>query len=90
MNNLTWGDAFQAAKTQGVEIARQGWNGKGMFAYYVPAAVYPAATGSAKKHFPDGNVPYRAYLAFVDAQGTCGTWVPSMADLDAEDWFILP
>lgn len=34
---ITFGDAIKAAK-QGKRIARQGWNGKGLWVYYVPAA----------------------------------------------------
>lgn len=37
---MTFGEAIEAAK-MGKKIARAGWNGKGMFLYYVPAAAYP-------------------------------------------------
>lgn len=72
----------------GAAVARSGWNGKGMFAYLVPAASYPAQTGIAKKHFGENAlVPYRAYLALKTAQGDVSTWVPSCSDILAEDWF---
>ena len=35
MENLNFGQAIEAAK-QGKKVARQGWNGSGMFAYIVP------------------------------------------------------
>lgn len=88
-DGLTFGLAIEAAKL-GKRIARAGWNGSGMFAYYVPAASYPAQTGAAKAHFGDGGmVPYRAYLALKTAQGDVATWGPSCSDALAEDWQIL-
>jgi hypothetical protein len=87
--NLTFGQAIEAAK-QGKRIARQGWNGKGMFAYIVPAASYPAQTGAAKQHFGENSlVPYRAYWALKTVQEDIATWTPSGSDTLAEDWLIL-
>jgi hypothetical protein len=71
----------------GFPMQRSGWNGKNMFVYMVPANSYPAQTGVAKAHFGEGAmVPYGAYLALKGADGTVNTWVPSIADLMAEDW----
>lgn len=86
---LTFGLAVEAMKL-GKRVARAGWNGAGMFAYFVPAASYPAQTGAAKQHFGEGAlVPYRAYLALKTAQGDVATWAPSGSDALAEDWYIL-
>lgn len=86
---LPFGLAIEAMK-QGSRVARSGWNGQGMFVYYVPAASYPAQTGAAKRHFGDGGmVPYRAYMALKTAQGDVATWAPSCSDALAEDWVIL-
>lgn len=84
---LTFGQATDAAK-QGQKVARQGWNGSGMFAYIVPAASYPAQTEAAKKQFGD-MVPYRAYWALKTAQNDVATWAPSGSDSLAEDWMII-
>jgi hypothetical protein len=89
-NNLTFGQAIEAAK-QGKKVARQGWNGAGMFAYIVPSASYPAQTGVAKEHFGENAlVPYRAYWALKTAQEDVATWSPSGSDSLAEDWVVLP
>ena len=83
-------DALDALKA-GRRVARAGWNGKGMFAYMVPANAYPAQTGAAKAFFGEnGMVPYNAYFALKGVDGTINTWVPSISDLLAEDWQILP
>jgi hypothetical protein len=73
---------------QGDKIARYGWNGKGMFVYYIPAASYPAQTDVAKETFGD-MVKYNAYLAIKTVNGTVSTWVPSINDVLADDWEVI-
>lgn len=83
---MNFGEALQCLK-DGKRVARTGWNGKGMFAYLVPAASYPVQTGAAKAHFGEGAmVPYRAYLALKTADNDVATWAPSCSDVLAEDW----
>ncbi len=90
MNELfDFGVALKWLKA-GAKVARSGWNGKGMFAYLVPAASYPAQTGAAKSHFGEGSlVPYNAYLALKGVDETVSTWVPSVNDCLAEDWHVV-
>lgn len=86
---LDFGSALDLLK-QGVCVARLGWNGKGMFVYLVPADRYPAKTDAAKAYFGEnGLVPYNAYLAIKNADGTVSTWVPSVNDCLADDWVIV-
>lgn len=73
--NLSFGEAVVAMK-QGKKVTRSGWNGAGMFAYYVPAGKYPA-------------LPYREHLALRTAQGDIATWSPSTSDALACDWLIV-
>lgn len=76
---------------EGHKASRAGWNGKGMFIYYVPSASYPAQTGAAKSFFGDSAlVPYNAYLAIKNVDNTVSTWVPSVNDVLAEDWNVIP
>lgn len=86
----SFGVALEALKA-GKRVAREGWNGKGMFVYLVPANSYPAQTGVAKAHYGENAlVPYNAYMALKGADETVSTWVPSSTDTLAEDWTILP
>lgn len=88
-NSLTFSHALDAIKL-GKKIARTGWNGKGMFVYFVPAASYPAQTGVAKEYFGAAAlVPYAAYMAIKNVDETVSTWVPSVNDVLAEDWQVL-
>ena len=86
--NLNFGQAIEALKS-GKKVARKGWNGKGMFVYYVPAASYPPATDAMKSAFGGGEVPYREYLALKTAQNDVATWSPSTSDALAEDWEVV-
>ncbi len=72
----------------GVKVTREGWNGKGMWLYHVPANSYPAQTDAAKAAFGD-MVPYRAYIAMKTAQGDVVPWVASQSDILAADWYVV-
>ena len=86
---MNFGDALKELKA-GKRVQRAGWNGKGMFAYLVPAAKYPVQTGAAKAHFGEGAmVPYNPYLAIKNVDETVSTWVPSINDCLADDWQVI-
>ena len=86
---VSFGHAVELLKA-GNRVAREGWNGKGMFVYFVPPASYPVQTGAAKAHFGEGAmVPYNAYMAIKNVNETVSTWVPSVNDCLAEDWQIV-
>lgn len=88
-DGMTFGLAIEAMK-RGAKVARGGWNGKGMFVYYVAANAYPVQTGAAKSHFGEGAmVPYNAYMAIKNVNDTVSTWVPSVNDCLASDWAIV-
>ncbi|PEM65292.1 hypothetical protein CN613_25445 [Bacillus pseudomycoides] len=85
---MNFGQAIEALK-QGKKVARKGWNGKGMFLYYVPSASYPPSTDIAKEAFGGQNVPYGAYIAMKTAQGNVVPWLASQTDVLAEDWEVI-
>lgn len=84
---MNFGQAIESLK-EGKKVARKGWNGKGIFIYYVPADSYPTRTEIAKKEFGD-TVLYNPYFAIKNVNGTVSTWVPSINDCLAEDWCIV-
>lgn len=79
--------ALQAIK-DGKRVTRDGWNGKGMYVYFVPANAYAAQTDVARAEFGD-MVPYRAYMALKTAQNDVAPWSASNTDILAEDWVVL-
>lgn len=86
---MNFGLAIEAAK-KGAKITRRGWNGKGMFLYYVPEGRYPARTDAAKSiAAEDGKVDYGAYIAMKTAQGNVVPWLASQTDILADDWEVV-
>lgn len=84
---MNFGEALQSLK-DGYKVQRQGWNGKGMYLYYVPAQSYPAVTEIARKEFGD-TVPYGAYIAMKTAQNNVVPWLASQTDVLSEDWILI-
>lgn len=81
----------------GKRMNRAGWNGKNQFAVMMPALFLPAynTQGTDRKvndrtaqHIgKDTPLDSQPYFAMLDAQGKWQPgWVPSQADLFAEDW----
>lgn len=86
---MDFGEAVRELK-DGCKVARAGWNGKGMFLYFVPPGNYPARTDIAKREWgEDGLVPYQAYIAMKTVQGTVVPWLASQTDILAEDWELI-
>lgn len=87
---FSFGDAVEILK-KGARVARAGWNGKGMFLYYVPENKYPASRnehGTMIGVFENDMVPYGAYIAMKTAQNNVVPWLASQTDVLAEDWVI--
>lgn len=75
---------------QGHCVARNGWNGKNMFIYYVSEGKYPVKMEAAKPLADEnGLVSYGAYIAMKTAQGNVVPWLASQTDMLSEDWVLL-
>ena len=86
---MTFGGAIAALK-QGKKVARQGWNGKGMFLYLVSAGSYPVKMDAAKSIADEnGNVNYGPYVALKAANGSVYPWNASQADMLSNDWEVV-
>lgn len=83
---MDFGEALKELKA-GKKLQRKGWNGKGMFVYYVPPGRYLARTNPAKSiSGTDGKVDYGAYLALKTVTGEVVPWLASQTDILAMDW----
>ena len=78
---MNFGQAIEALKN-GKKVARVGWNGRGMFLYYVPVGAYAPCTEI-------GLVEYGAYIAMKTAQENVVPWLASQTDMLAEDWDVV-
>lgn len=72
---MDFGQALTLVK-QNHRVSRTGWNGKGMW-----IAIQRPGTGSPMT---------RPFIFIKGASGELIPWLPSQADLLAEDWEVLP
>lgn len=79
---MNFGNAIEALKRK--KVARDGWNGKGMYVYYIPEMKGKNLTENEK-----GLTTYNAYFAIKNVNDSVSTWVPSINDCLAEDWRIV-
>lgn len=88
INAFSFGKATELMK-QGKRVARRGWNGSDMFAFYVPAGKGKPPAEVIENMFPSNVIPYRAYFALKTAQNDIATWTPSTSDTLATDWYMV-
>lgn len=96
---MPFGHAIEAAK-QGHKIAREGWNGRGMFVVYMPPMFLPPFNSqepgkkvndrTAKFIGPDSPLDCQPYFAMYNAQKQwIPGWLASQSDMLSDDWMIV-
>ena len=95
---MNFGKAIEALK-EGKLVARDGWNGKGMFVMkQIPAEIgldiiprMQSVQQSAKDILIDRGttLKYENQMLIIKLDGTADSWVASSSDVFAEDWVIL-
>ena len=95
---MNFGEVIEALK-QGKCIAREGWNGKGMFVCkQVPAEIYcniipkmSSLPQTAKDILfdRDKSIFYVNQMIIIKPDNTIDSWIPSSSDVFAEDWIII-
>ena len=83
---MNFGEAVNNVKN-GHKIAREGWNGKGMFVIYVPEENIDL-TEQQEKMFGASNIILNEHFLIKNVNNTLSTWVPSINDCLAEDWYV--
>lgn len=78
--NLTFSNAAWLLPS-GYKLAREGWNGKGMFIFAVSVWRF--------EHAELGVVPVEPFIAMKTAQNTIIPWLASQADQSATDWRVI-
>jgi len=78
---MDFGQALYALKA-GAKVARDGWNGKGMWVEMQRPDV------NSKMTLPYFYLNYPADSTFTP--GARVPWVPSQTDMLAEDWGVVP
>lgn len=83
---MNFGKALELLKA-GKLVAREGWNGKGMFVYLVPGSNFTVSRAPLLGIFPEGTeIKYHAHIDMRTADGQCVPWLASQTDILAEDW----
>lgn len=93
ITTFSFGEAIRRLK-QGALVARKGWNGKGMFLYYVAPSTIDkfnlrneAKAALEKQTFENGMVNISGHIDMKAADGTVIVgWLASQTDMLAEDW----
>ena len=95
---MNFGKAIEALK-EGKLVARDGWNGKGMFVMkQIPAEIgldiiprMQSVQQSAKDILINRGttLKYENQMLIIKLDGTADSWVASSSDIFAEDWTIL-
>lgn len=86
---MNFGEAIQALKS-GSKVAREGWNGKGMFLFLVPGSTFQVNRPPLLGIYPEGTtINYQPHIDMKTAQDTIVPWLASQGDVLAEDWVLV-
>lgn len=86
---IDFGEAVRELK-KGNKVAREGWNGKGMWLCLMPAFTVEEPNERSQAHGIDKAFDCGAYIVMWTAQGVWQPgWLASQADMLAEDWRVV-
>lgn len=91
---MNFGKAIEALK-EGKKVAREGWNGKGMFLSLQTGSTFFAenARGGVAKKLAEAGENEITLLPHIDMKTATGEvcvgWLASQTDMLSEDWVIL-
>lgn len=88
IDGLTFGLAIEALK-QGKKVARAGWNGKGMFLFYISENMNSQIGGWTFTNGRCDNYELCPFIAMKTADEKVVPWLASQTDILAEDWQIV-
>lgn len=86
---MTFGEALALLKS-GHKVARDGWNGKGMFLFLVAGSRFQVNRAPLLGIYPEGTtIDYRPHIDMRTADGSICVWTASQSDLLAGDWHLV-
>lgn len=86
---MDFGQALAQLK-EGKRVARDGWNGKGMFIFLVPGSTFQVSRPPLLGIYPEGTtINYQPHIDMRAAQGTIVPWLASQSDVLASDWGVV-
>ena len=92
---MTFGEAIEALKS-GKRVAREGWNGKGMFLVLVHGSRVSAndmRNGTVRAYYRNRGYDYVDITPHIDMKAADGSmvigWTASQSDMLSEDWYVV-
>lgn len=86
---MDYSDALRELKN-GKKVAREGWNGKGMFIFLVPGSTFKVNRPPLLGIYPEGTeVNYHGHIDMKTADNMVVPWLASQTDQLAEDWSVV-
>jgi len=82
-----FGTALGALKN-GYKLAREGWNGKGMYIFLINP-VDGSGNGWTYTNGVNDNFPLLPFIAMKTADNKVVPWLASQTDILAEDWSVV-
>ena len=82
---MNFGEALSYLK-DGKKIARNGWNGRGMWLRLVEVNAYDVGTKTVE---PNETTELLPWIGMKTADNKFVPWLASQTDVLAEDWVIL-
>ena len=78
------------AMESGCKVARQGWNGRGMFLFLVPGSTFKVNRAPLLGIYEEGTeINYHPHVDMRTADGMIVPWLCSQSDLLAKDWYVV-
>ena len=73
----------------GKRVGRSDWK-NALYIFLVAGSQFEVNRAPLNQFFAPGTqVTYRPHIDMCGADGTIGTWAPSMVDVLAEDWYVV-
>jgi len=89
VDHMNFGDAIHYLK-EGKKVARDGWNGKGMFIFLVGGSTFSVNRKPLLGIYPEGTeIKYQSHVDMKTADDTVVPWICSQSDMLANDWSIV-
>ena len=86
---MDFSDALRRVRT-GDKVAREGWNGKGMFIFFVNGSTFEVNRPPLLGIYPEGTkIEYHSHIDMKTADGQIVPWLASQTDMLADDWEVV-
>ena len=86
---MDFGKALALLK-QGRRVARNGWNGNGMFIFLVKGSKFKVNRAPLLGIYPEGKeIDYHGHIDMKTVNDQVVPWTCSQTDMLAEDWYVL-